>query len=136
MTLYVNQIEQDEARASYEEIRRREKELTAIIPPPLNEMFKCMKTLQLQNARHTAQLNILYYELQGVKGVDYTREKGSFNQDAKTEKYYQISDRIKELEGEQEYITACISTLNKLKSRIRKKEIQDAITEMYYYKFL
>lgn len=137
MTLYKNVLddEPNEKERTYRQIMERELELKKKIPEPFNDLFKSVKYLQLEHARNKAQLDILYYELTGVKGRDYTKDCTAFNRDHANERYYKISDQIAEYEEADKYIKTALNLLQKLKGML-KPEQQAAINELYYLSFL
>ena len=139
MTEYTNALYEKTGNKwhdAYIEQQRREKELKKLIPEPFCNFFECAKRLQIEHEKNKVQLEILYYELTGVKGVDYSKQKSTFNQEARTAKYYKISDQIEDIEKKDKYIVICLNLLNKLKEVCKTDEQKEAIEELYYYKWL
>ena len=139
MTLYTNVTDdapKDEAILSYRQFVEHEQELKRKIPAPFNDLCRCVKSLQLAHARKKSEIDLLYYELTGVKGKDYTKNRTAFNRDQATERYYKLSDQIAQLESEDKYYIICLDLLQQLKDMCREPEQQEAINELYYYNFL
>lgn len=82
------------------------------------------------------KINLLYYELEGVKGIDYTKEKhNAYNHDAHIERYYNISDQIAEKEKENDFIKECLKGLEYIKDNIKDKEIKAKVTKCFFNVF-
>ena len=112
--------------------RREAEELKKEIPPLYADILRQYETYKMLQLKNGCLLDMLYYELENVKGIDYTKEKGTYNKDAAAEKYYSISDRIAEVEKENVFISSCIDGLTAIKDSIQDAELKAKATECYF----
>ncbi len=118
----------EEFREQRAKIDRLKKDLPELYRGIL-EQYTRYKLAQLKNS---CLIDVLYYELENVKGVDLTKERSTYNHDAHIEKYYSISDRITAAEKEQNFINACLTALEKVKDSIQDPDIKAIATECYF----
>lgn len=116
----------------FKEIRQHQKEIKKTMPAMYNDIFNLYESYSLEYARNRNEIEILYYELENVKGVNYAKEKSTYNQDRQIEKYYSISDRIKDLEQANTFIANVLKGLEGIRDSIANKEIRDKATEGYF----
>ena len=112
--------------------RRKAQELKAEIPEIYSTILETYERYKMAYLKNGCLLDSLYYELENVKGVDYTKEKGTYNHDAHIEKYYSISDQIAEIEKENNFISACLNGLEKIKDSIQDQEIRRKAAECFF----
>lgn len=112
--------------------RAKAEELKKDIPPLYNSLFSNYSSYEMEYIKNRCKLDLLYYELEGVKGVDYTKEKGTYNKDARIEKYYSVSDEIAELEKSNDFIYTCIKGLENIRDSIKDASFKNKITECYF----
>ena len=77
------------------------------------------------------KISDLYYHLENVKGIDYTKEKMSYNKDQSIERYYKISDRISDLEKQNKLIESYIKFLDGIFKKIEDQDLKKQIKEEY-----
>ena len=80
---------------------------------------------------NTELIKDLYYELENVKGIDYSREKSSFTKERHDERYYRISDKIEELENQNELIKKYIDASEDMIGILNDKSMKEAIRKEY-----
>ena len=73
----------------------------------------------------------LYYEMENVKGVDYTKEKAAFNKDRYIERYYKLSDSIEGYEAENKILKAYTDTIERIFESIPDPSLKEAIRKRY-----
>lgn len=78
-----------------------------------------------------SKLELLYYELSGVKGVRYDKLPGSFNKLRADEKKYSLMKEISEVESEITRISLQIDRVDRVLDSIKDIEIRNAIYEIY-----
>ena len=98
------------------------------VPYYLHLIFENYLQAKRKHDQSKILINILYYELSNVKGIDYTKEKGgSYSEDARIEKYYAISDRIREAEQEEQILKAYIKSLDRILRMVKDEPIREQI---------
>lgn len=119
----------EEIRQHFKQIEKSKQE----IPPFYDELLRHYQRYLHTRQGNDAKINLLYYELEGVKGLDYTREKGTYNKDAHIEKYYSISDQISELEKQNRIIDNCLKGLELIRDSIKDSTLKAKVTQCYFY---
>lgn len=112
--------------------RRKAQELKKDIPQLYGDILSLYERYKMLQLKNGCLLDVLYYELENVKAVDYSKEKGTYSSDARIEKYYSISDRIAEAEKETTFINSCITGLEAIKDSIQDAELKAKATECYF----
>lgn len=116
----------------FKQLRRKAEELKKDIPDIYRDILSNYERYAMKDKMLNIRLDILYYELEGVKAVDYSKEKGTYNKDASIEKYYNISDQIAEIEKEKSFITVCLRGLEAMKDAIQDKDIRAKATQCFF----
>ena len=101
------------------------------IPYCLEKFFSGYEDLKRQLIIKNAYLERLWYDLASVKGIDYSKEKAAFNKDLQIERYYALSDQIAKTEEEIELLKICSGSLDLCLSRIKDKELKEAIKQRF-----
>lgn len=103
----------------------------------LDIIFLNYKKFYIYLYRLEIELSDLWYELENVKAVDYSKERTSFNQDLATERYYKISDQIQEKEKDIRFMKAILDGMKQFWELIPDPEIRDKIgKEKIDYQFI
>lgn len=103
--------------------------MTKAIPYYLDQIFSNYAALKKKLENNRNYIELLYYDLSGVKGLDYTKEKRSFNREAQIERYYQISDQIEQIEEQNRIIDEYIKALDQVLTMVKDEKIRETITE-------
>lgn len=112
--------------------RRKAQELKKEIPQLYGDILSLYERYKLLQLKNGCLLDVLYYELENVKAIDYGKEKGTYNKDAAAERYYNVSDQIAEVEKENAFISSCITGLEAMKDAIQDAELKAKATECYF----
>ena len=105
--------------------------MTTRIPYHFERIFENYYKIQRSIVINRKMIENLYQDLSGVKGVDYSREKTSFNKDAHIEHYYQISDYIEMIEQENRIMETYINSLDKILNMITDGDLREAVRGKY-----
>ena len=116
----------------FRQARRKAEELKKEIPDFYKDLLEKYPRYVMEREKNLLKIDALYYELENVKGVDYTKQRNTYNHDAHIEKYYSISDEITELEQENSFINACIKGLEFIRDSIKDTTLKTKITECYF----
>lgn len=116
----------------FRQARAKIEKLKQTIPWLYDNLFSNYELYVVEYVKNRHKLNTLYYELEGVKGLDYTKEKATYNKDARIEKYYKISDQIAELEKSNDLIYTCIKGLENIRDGIKDTSFKNNVTECYF----
>ena len=103
-----------------------------LIPDAYREVLHSYSYLKTKRIVNDRIIEGLYYDLENVKGVDYTKQKGTYSEDARIERYYKISDRIEEREKENKVLDNVLNGLEKIKDGITDAEIKARVIEKYF----
>ena len=115
--------------------QRKAEELKKEIPPLYSDLLEQYGHYARLHLKNGCLLDVLYYQLENVKGIDYSKEKGTYNNDARIERYYSISDRIAEVEKENAFIDSCINGLEAIRDSVQDADMKAKITECYFNVF-
>lgn len=113
-------------------MRRRQEKIKDSMPAVYNDILRNYESYRMKYIRNKCKLEVLYYELEGVKAVDPTKERTTYNKDAHIEKHYKISDQIEELEKENAFIDTVLKALESIRDSIVNNELRQRITEGYF----
>lgn len=116
----------------FRQARRKAEELKKEIPDFYKDLLEKYPRYVMEREKNLLKIDALYYELENVKGVDYAKQRNTYNHDAHVEKYYSISDEITELEQENNFINACIKGLEFIRDSIKDTTLKTKITECYF----
>lgn len=116
----------------FRQARRKAEELKKEIPDFYKDLLEKYPRYVMEREKNLLKIDALYYELENVKGVDYAKQRNTYNHDAHVEKYYSISDEITELEQENSFINACIKGLEFIRDSIKDTTLKTKITECYF----
>lgn len=116
----------------FRQARRKAEELKKEIPDFYKDLLEKYPRYVMEREKNLLKIDALYYELENVKGVDYAKQRNTYNHDAHIEKYYSISDEITELEQENSFINACIKGLEFIRDSIKDTTLKTKITECYF----
>lgn len=116
----------------FRQARRKAEELKKEIPDFYKDLLEKYPRYVMEREKNLLKIDALYYELENVKGVDYAKQRNTYNHDAHIEKYYSISDEITELEQENNFINACIKGLEFIRDSIKDTTLKTKITECYF----
>ena len=116
----------------FRQARRKAEELKKEIPDFYKDLLEKYPRYVMEREKNLLKIDALYYELENVKGVDYAKQRNTYNHDAHMEKYYSISDEITELEQENSFINACIKGLEFIRDSIKDTTLKTKITECYF----
>lgn len=103
-----------------------------LIPDAYRDVLRNYKYYKVKRIANDRIIENLYYDLENVKGVDYTKEKGTYNENARIENYYKISDHIAEREKENRVLDNVLSGLEKIKDGITDEKVKARIIEKYF----
>ena len=120
----------------FRQLRRQQEESKKFVPTLYADVFEHYSLYKMLREKNRCKLDILYYELEGVKAVDYTKEKGTYNNDARIEKYYRISDDISQLEKENTIIDNVLSGLEYIRDRVKEPSLRAKIEDGYFKTFI
>jgi len=95
-------------------------------------IFENSKNIYLKHLKLKESINNIYYELENVKGYDYTKIKHTFNKDEYINKYYQLSDELEKLEKKDKFYMLYINSMIKLKNSIVDKKLREEIEIAYF----
>lgn len=112
--------------------RRRAAEMKKEIPQLYGDILSLYERYKMLQLKNGCLLDVLYYELENVKAIDYSKEKGTYSKDAAAETYYNISDQITEAEKEAAFISSCITGLEAIRDAIQDGELKAKATECYF----
>lgn len=116
----------------FRQARRKAEELKKEIPDFYKDLLEKYPRYVMEREKNLLKIDALYYELENVKGVNYAKQRNTYNHDAHIEKYYSISDEITELEQENNFINACIKGLEFIRDSIKDTTLKTKITECYF----
>lgn len=119
-------------REEFRAMRKRQQEIKDSMPAIYNDILQNYEHYQMRYAMNKCKIDALYYELEGVKAVDLTKERGTYNKDAHIEKYYSLSDEIGKLEQENSFIETVLKALESIRDGIVNTELRNRITEGYF----
>ncbi len=77
--------------------------------------------------------NHLFYEMENVKGIDYTRDKSHLNKNRYIEKYYKLSDSIEMIEEENKALKSYTDMIEKIFESISDGSLKEAIRQKYRF---
>ncbi|MDD5792274.1 MAG: hypothetical protein PUD22_06810 [Erysipelotrichaceae bacterium] len=105
------------------------------IPPYLRSIYELYGRLLDDIKLFEIIKNNTLYEMSGVKGIDYSRNKGTFNKEMYDKKYYQLSDELSEIDESiqicKSFIVAMDNTLKRIKDQNVAKEIKAIYCKPY-----
>lgn len=79
-------------------------------------------------------LSLNWYELTGVKGVQYDKQRGAFNKDIADKRKYYLLGKIEAQEQEKRRLQANVQYIEDVLSLIKDQEIREAIVNIYVHK--
>ena len=116
----------------FKKVRRKADELKKEIPTVYDELLSHYERYIMLREKNRCKIRLLYYELENVKGIDYGKQRNTYNHDAHIEKYYSVSDQITELEKENMYLTDCIKGLEYIKDNVKNATLKANLTACYF----
>lgn len=120
------------SKEEFIKILDHQREIRKNTPTLYDDVFILYERYKMLHTRNKYRLEILYYELENVKGVDYAKQKATRNEDARIEKYYSISEQISGLEKDNAFIENVLKGLEQIRDGITNKELRDRTTEGYF----
>lgn len=102
------------------------------IPYYLDQIFRSYRYIKRQQKTTRSFIDMLWYELENVKGIDYTKTKGtSINEDERIRKYYRLSDELQRKESEIEIMALYLATAERILKRIINEDLKEEIIKRY-----
>lgn len=101
------------------------------IPYVYERMFQYYRSVKMNYQMNSKVISDLYYEMENVKGIDYTKEKGSFSKEKSMNKYHMISDKIDKYEKENITLKAYLDSLEKVCDGIRDPILKNAVRDRF-----
>lgn len=96
----------------------------------IGKIFENYRSIDRKIEYDRELLNELWYDLENVKGINYSKQKFSYNEQAKQDRYYHLSDRIQVIEEEIKTLDLYMNALKQIYSRI-EQPLKEQITEEY-----
>ncbi|MBR4470918.1 MAG: hypothetical protein IKS54_06385 [Erysipelotrichaceae bacterium] len=112
-----------------------EKMLNPIIQIPMIycTIFSGYHSAKMKYRTNQDLIGNLLYEMENVKGVDYTKTKMPFNRDQYIEKYYKLSDTIEGYETENKILKDYTEKIEGIFESISDPSLKEAIRKRYRF---
>lgn len=96
----------------------------------INELRNYTSYISLSN-KLGEKIDELWYEMSGVKGVRYDKQRGNFNPSSAFSKYDIFSKRLEVASKQKEEVDNRIADINDVLSKITDKNMKEAIIDVY-----
>jgi len=97
----------------------------------IESVFGKYKFMKAKSKFNESMIRDLYYEMENVKGIDYTKERSTFNKDRYDDVYFRLSEKIDDLERENRFLNDYFGIADSFLESITNESLKKRINDKY-----